>query len=141
VLPGFSDLRRIELSNSSCRGSDFIRVKFSDLTEKAKFSNFSGADFTAADFTGADLRSIYISGRFSYVNFRGADFQKSSFAHFNAEGADFSDADLQNIEFPTPTTVSIEYSYYNHQTKFSDDFDPISRKMELIKDCIISVND
>ncbi len=131
-----SDLRRIKLSESSCRGSDFICVKFSDLTEKAKFSNFSGADFTASNFTGADLRSIYISGQFSYVDFRGADFQKSSFAHFHAEGADFSDANLQNIEFPTPTTVSLEYSYYNHQTKFSDDFDPIIRKMELIENNI-----
>ncbi len=133
-----SDLRRIKLSDSSCRGSDFIRVKFSDLNEKAKFSNFSGADFTAADFTEADLRSIYVSGQFSYVNFRGADFQKSSFAHFHAEGADFSDTNLQNIEFPTPTTVSFEYSYYSHQTKFSDDFDPIIRKMELIENNILA---
>jgi uncharacterized protein YjbI with pentapeptide repeats len=124
-----SDLRRANLSDSSCRGSDFIQAKLSHLS-------YGGTDFTASDFTKADLRAANISGRFSHVNFHGANFYKASLTYFNADGADFSNADLTSIVFPTPTTVSFEYSYYNKQTKFSDDFDPISRKMELIEDSI-----
>jgi uncharacterized protein YjbI with pentapeptide repeats len=126
-----SDLRRANFSGASCRGSDFIQAKLSHLP-------YSGTDFTASDFTKTDLRAAYISGRFSQVNFYGANFHKASLTHFNADGADFSNADLTSIVFPTPTTVSFEYSYYNKQTKFSDDFDPISRKMELIEDDILA---
>jgi uncharacterized protein YjbI with pentapeptide repeats len=120
-----SDFRGVDLSDSSCRGSDFIRTRFNGLC-------YTSIDFSASDFSGADLRSTGISGTFSYVNFCDANFQKASFTHFRSHGADFSNANLLEIEFPTPTTVSFEYSYYNCQTKFSDDFDPISRKMELI---------
>jgi uncharacterized protein YjbI with pentapeptide repeats len=99
-----SDLRKVNLFGSSCRGSDFIRAKLSNLSH-------SNTDFTASDFTEADLRSTQVSGKFSYVNFHSANFHKSSFAYFHAESADFSDANLQDIKFPTPTTVSFAYSY------------------------------
>jgi uncharacterized protein YjbI with pentapeptide repeats len=127
-----ADLRKVSFSNSSYRGSDFIRVKLSNT--------WMNGDFTAADFTGTDLRSTGLHGNFSYANFYSANFQKASFANFQARGADFSNANLQDVEFPTPTTVDFEYAYYNHQTKFSENFDPISRKMELIKDDISAEN-
>jgi uncharacterized protein YjbI with pentapeptide repeats len=123
-----SDLRGVDFSNSSYRGSDFIKAKLSH-------TGISG-DFTAANFTETDLRSTGLYGNFSYVNFCNANLQKASFANFHAKGADFSNANLQEVKFPTPTTVNFEYAYYNHQTKFSEDFDPISRKMELVKDDI-----
>jgi uncharacterized protein YjbI with pentapeptide repeats len=121
-----TDLRKVNFTNSSCRGSDFIRVKL--------LNTAIGGDCTAANFTGTDLRSTILYGDFSYANFCSINFQKASFANFHARGADFSNANLQDVEFPTPKTVNFEYAYYNHQTKFSDNFDPISRKMELIQD-------
>lgn len=120
-----SDLRNVNFNNSSCRGSDFIKTKIYGIG--------GNCDFTSSDFTGADLRKSGISGNFSYANFSGANFQQASFAYFHAQGSDFSNANLQEILFPTPTTVSFEYSYYDRQTKFSENFDPISRKMELVE--------
>jgi uncharacterized protein YjbI with pentapeptide repeats len=97
-----------------------------------------GSNFTASDFTEADFRLTQLSGNFSYSNFCDTNFQKASFTNFVARGADFSNANLQDIEFPTNKAVDFSYSYYNPQTKFSSDFDPISRKMELIKDEILA---
>lgn len=125
-----SDLRNVNFSNSSCRGSDFMKTKI--------YGTGSSCDFTSSDFTEADLRKSGMSGNFAYANFWGANFQQASFAYFHAQGSDFSNANLREILFPTPTTVNFEYSYYNHQTKFSEDFDPISRKMELIENEIIA---
>lgn len=123
-----SDLRNVSLACQSCRGSDFIRAKFLNA------SISSNTDFTASDFTEADFRSTQLSGKFSYSNFCGANFQKASFANFEANGADFSNANFQDVEFRTNKAVDFSYSYYNLQTKFSSDFDPIERKMELVKD-------
>ncbi len=125
-----ADLRSTILSNSSCRGSDFIKVKLSH-TE-------INTDFTAADFTGSDLRRSRLSGYFDHASFCNVNFQKASFANFGARGADFSGANLQGVEFPTPTTVNFEYAYYDRYTKFSENFDPISRKMELIDNEIVA---
>jgi uncharacterized protein YjbI with pentapeptide repeats len=122
-----SDLRRANFSKSSCRGSDFIQAMLQDIATEY-------GDFTASNFTGANLRSPYLSGTFLHANFRGCNFQKATLRNFNSEGADFSDADLRGIELPTPTTVSLRYSYYNHKTKFSENFDPIAMGMELLKD-------
>lgn len=143
-----SDLRSTNLSNSSCRGSDFIETRLSNISVN------SDSDFTASDFTRADFKKSQISGTFSHANFSSANFEKASFTSFNAGAADFSNANLQeasftyshvqvanfsnaslqNIYFPTPTTVSFQYSYYNSQTKISGDLDPIGRGMELIED-------
>jgi uncharacterized protein YjbI with pentapeptide repeats len=126
-----SDLRNATLSWHSCRGSDFMRAKFINVLTG------SGTDFTASDFTEADFRSTQLSGNFSYSNFCGTNFQKASFTYFVARGADFSSANLQDVEFPTNKAVDFSYSYYNAQTKFSSNFDPLERKMELIKDEIL----
>jgi uncharacterized protein YjbI with pentapeptide repeats len=124
-----SDLRNVNLSCQSCRGSDFVKVKFLNV------STGSGTDFTASDFTGSDFRSTKLSGKFSYSKFYGVDFQKASFTNFEANGADFSDANLQDVDLAAKW-VNFYYSYYNNQTKFSSDFDPISRGMEIIEDSI-----
>jgi uncharacterized protein YjbI with pentapeptide repeats len=127
-----SDLRNATLSWHSCRGSDFMRAKFLNV------STGSSTDFTASDFTEADFRSTQLAGNFSYSNFCGTNFQKASFTNFVARGADFSNANLQDVEFPTNKAVDLSYSYYNSQTKFSLDFNPIGNKMELIKDEVLA---
>ena len=53
------------------------------------------------------------------------------FHDFSADGADFSDADLQNITF---TSANLKYCYYNSKTKFSDKFDPVASGMDLLED-------
>ncbi|MEH2162623.1 MAG: pentapeptide repeat-containing protein [Nostoc sp.] len=122
-----SDLRRANFSQSSCRGSDFIQAILQGIA-------IGYADFTASNFTGANLRSLELSGTFLHANFRGCNFQKATFRNLNSEGADFSDADLRGLQLPTPTTVTLRYSYYNDKTKFSENFDPIAMGMELLKD-------
>jgi uncharacterized protein YjbI with pentapeptide repeats len=124
-----SDLRGVNFLRSVCRGSDFI---------KANLSNISidyDSDFTASDFTGADLRLCKLSGKFSYSKFYNTNFYKASFHSFYAQGSDFSNANFKNVEFPTPKTVSFQYSYYSCQTKLGD-VDPISMGMELVNDDI-----
>jgi uncharacterized protein YjbI with pentapeptide repeats len=129
-----SDLRNATLSWESCRGSDFMRAKFLNA------STGSSTDFSASDFTEADFRSTQLSGNFSYSNFCGTNFQKASFTNFVARGADFSNANLQEVELLANKAVDLSYSYYNSQTKFSSDFDPIGKKMELIQDEILADN-
>jgi uncharacterized protein YjbI with pentapeptide repeats len=119
-----SNLRKVNFSESSCLGSDFIKATF--------YRTGINGNFTAADFTGADLRSSGISGNFSHAIFCDANLEKASFSYFHAHNADFSNSNLQDVEFPTPTTVTFEYSYYNRQTKLNSDFNPISKKMEFI---------
>lgn len=123
-----SDLRRANFRHSSCRGSDFIQAMLQDIATN------QSADFTASNFTGANLRSLELSGTFLHANFRGCNFQKATFRNFNSEGADFSNSDLRGLQLPTPTTVTLRYSYYNDKTKFSENFDPIAMGMELLKD-------
>ncbi|MEH1896849.1 MAG: pentapeptide repeat-containing protein [Nostoc sp.] len=120
-----SDLRRANFSQSSCRGSDFIQAMLQGIGAEY-------ADFTASNFTGSNLRSLSLAGRFPHANFRGCNFQKATLHHFNSEGADFSDADLRGLQLGTSATI--RYSYYNHKTKFSENFDPIANGMELLKD-------
>lgn len=120
-----SDLRKANFGQSSCRGSDFIQAMLQDIASQY-------VDFTASNFTGANLRSLGLSGRFLHANFRGCNFQKTTLHHFDSEGADFSDADLRGLRLDT--CVSLRYSYYNHKTKFSENFDPIAMGMELLKD-------
>jgi uncharacterized protein YjbI with pentapeptide repeats len=127
-----SDLRNATLSWESCRGSDFVRAKFLNV------STGSSTDFSASDFTEADFRSTQLSGNFSYSNFCGTNFNKASFTNFLARGADFSNANLQEVEFPANKAVDLSYSYYNSQTKFSSNFDPIGKKMELIQDEVLA---
>ena len=79
------------------------------------------------------MRLPGLSGTFLHANFRGCNFQKATLRHLNSEGADFSDADLRGLQLPT-LTVTLRYSYYNHKTKFSENFDPIAMGMELLKD-------
>jgi len=121
-----SDLRRAHFGESSCRGSDFIQAMLQDI------ASGQSADFTASNFTGANLRSLGLSGRFLHANFRRCNLQKATLRYFDSEGADFSDADLRGLQLDT--YVSLRYSYYNHKTKFSENFDPIARGMELLKD-------
>lgn len=125
-----SNLKRINLSRSSCRGSDFIRANLQNFI----ISDSSLADFTASNFTEANFRLSYLAGQFSHANFRGCNLYKSTLKSFYAQGSDFLDADLRDIQLPAPTTVDLRYSYYNHQTKFSKNFDPIAMGMELIED-------
>lgn len=127
----YSDLRNVNLSCKSCRGSDFFKAKFSNI------SIGCNTDFTASDFTEADFRLTKLSGNFSYSKFCSSDFQEASFTNFAANGADFSNANLQNVKFPTPTTVSFQYAYYNSQTKLGD-VDSVGRGMELIENDITS---
>jgi uncharacterized protein YjbI with pentapeptide repeats len=124
-----SDLRGADFSGASCRGSDFIQARISI------FGN-GNSDFTASDFHDTDFRSASISGKFHYSNFCGANLQKATLNSFYADNANFSGANLKDVNFPKPALVSFNYAYYNHQTKLSDDFDPIGRKMELIEDSI-----
>ncbi|MBD2207198.1 pentapeptide repeat-containing protein [Calothrix sp. FACHB-1219] len=124
-----SDLTRANLARCSCRGSDFIQAKLQNIM----MSEYD-TDLTASNFTKANLTSSYLSGKFSNANFRGCNFYKVTFKSFYAQGSDFSDADLREIQLPAPTTVDLRYSYYNHQTKFSKNFDPIAMGMELIED-------
>jgi len=120
-----SDLRGASLNPSSCRGSDFIQAKLQ--TPKTP-----SGDFTASNFTKANFRSSSLTGNFSQANFRGSNFHKATLLYFESPQADFSDADLRDIVLSTG--VNIKYSYYNHKTKFSKDFDPIRTGMELIED-------
>ncbi|BAY13400.1 pentapeptide repeat-containing protein [Calothrix sp. NIES-2098] len=125
-----SDLRRANLSRSSCRGSDFIQANFQNIIISESHLN----DFTASNFMDANFRSSYITGQFSHASFRGCNFHKATFKSFYSQGADFSDADLRDTQLPAPTTVDLRYSYYNTQTKFSKNIDPIAMGMELIED-------
>ncbi len=127
-----SDLRNVILACQSCRGSDFIKARFLNASIN------SNTDFTASDFTEADFRSTQLSGNFSYSIFCGTNFQKASFTYFTAHAADFTNANLQDVEFPKNKAVDLSYSYYNSQTKFSLDFNPIGNKMELIKDEVLA---
>ncbi len=121
-----SDLRGANLSPSSCRGSDFIQAKLQNIS----FGSY--ADFTASNFTKANFRSSHVAGKFSQAIFCGSNFHKATLHHFDSPQADFSDADLRDIVLST--CLNIRYSYYNHKTKFSKNFDPISMGMELIED-------
>jgi uncharacterized protein YjbI with pentapeptide repeats len=123
-----SDLRGANLESSSCRGSDFIQAKLQNIS----LDFYGCADFTASNFTEANFRSSSLTGRWKQANFRGTNFHKATLKNFYSEGADFSDADLRDIVLST--SVSIRYSYYNHKTKFSKNFDPIAMGMELIED-------
>ena len=123
-----SDLRGANLSGSSCRGSDFIQVKLQNIS----LDNNYNSDFTASNFTEANFISSHLTGKFSQTNFCGSNFQKATLKNFYSERADFSDADLRDIVLYTG--VSLRYSYYNHKTKFSKNFDPIAMGMELIED-------
>ncbi|MEH1937710.1 MAG: pentapeptide repeat-containing protein [Nostoc sp.] len=120
-----SDLRRANLQSSSCRGSDFIQAKL-------QTTGSASGDFTASNFTKANFRSSDVAGNFSQANFCGSNFHKATLHHFDSPQADFSDADLRDIVLST--SVNIKYSYYNHKTKFSKNFDPIAMGMELIED-------
>ncbi|MBE9206407.1 pentapeptide repeat-containing protein [Nostoc sp. LEGE 06077] len=124
-----SDLRRANLSRSSCRVSDFMKANLQNIMI---YNN--DTDFTASNFTEANFRSTYLSGKFSHTKFCKSNLRKATFKSFYSQGADFLDADLRDIELPTPTTVDIRYSYYNQKTKFSPDFDPIEMGMELIEE-------
>jgi len=121
-----SDLRGVRFYNTSCRGSDFIKANL----QKIGYSSVNG-DFTASDFTSANFSGSTLSGNFTASDFSGANLHSVSFHGFSADGADFSDADLQNITF---TSANLKYCYYNSKTKFSDKFDPFASGMELIKD-------
>jgi len=125
-----SDLRRANLQRSSCRGSDLIQAKLQNISFHDH--NIHDTDFTASNFTEASFGSSYLNGRFSQANFRGSNFHKATLKNFHSQGSDFSDADLRDIILST--SVDIRYSYYNHKTKFSKNFDPIAMGMELIED-------
>lgn len=122
-----SDLKRTNLGHSSCRGSDFMQANLQNI-----MIYNSDADFTASNFTKANFQSTFLSGKFSHTKFCSSTLRKATFKNFYAQGADFSDADLRDIELPTPTTVDIRYSYYNQKTKFSSNFDPVAMGMELV---------
>ncbi|QIR37729.1 pentapeptide repeat-containing protein [Tolypothrix sp. PCC 7910] len=124
-----SDLRRANLSRSSCRGSDFIQANLQNFIVSDSYFT----DFTASNFAGTNFSSSYITGQFSHANFSGCNFYKATLKSFYSQGADFSNADLRDIQLPAPTTVDLRYSYYNHQTKFSKNIDPIAMGMELIE--------
>ncbi|MEH2214638.1 pentapeptide repeat-containing protein [Nostoc sp.] len=121
-----SDLRGANLRRSSCRGSDFIQAKLQNIS----LENYHN-DFTASNFTRANFSSSYLTGKFLQANFCASNFNKAKLQHFDSQGADFSDADLRDIELLTG--VNMKYSYYNHKTKFSKNFDPIAMGMELIE--------
>jgi uncharacterized protein YjbI with pentapeptide repeats len=121
-----SDLRGVRFSGSSCRGSDLIKANL----QKIGYSSLDG-DFTASNFTSANFSGSTLSGNFKAANFSGANLHSVKFHGFSSDGADFSDADLQNITF---TSANLKYCYYNSKTKFSDKFDPFASGMELIKD-------
>lgn len=124
-----SDLRKANLSNASCRGSDFINAKLTSILIN------HNSDFTASDFTEANFKLSYLSGKFSYSKFCNTNFLKASFCDFQVQSADFSGADLEDVEFSTSKAANFQYSYYNCQTKLGN-IDPISMGMELIKDDI-----
>jgi uncharacterized protein YjbI with pentapeptide repeats len=121
-----SDLRGVRFSRSSCRGSDFIKANL----QKIGYSPLDG-DFTASDFARANFSGSTLSGNFKAANFSGANLHSVKFHGFSADGADFSDADLQNISF---TSATLKYCYYNSKTKFSDKFDPVASGMDLLED-------
>lgn len=125
-----SDLRGVQFYNTSCRGSDFIKANL-----QKSYSLGFPADFTASDFASANFSGSTLSGNFKAANFSGANLHSVTFHNFSADGADFSDADLQNISF---TSANLKYCYYNSKTKFSDKFDPVASGMELIEDEIES---
>lgn len=122
-----SNLRRANLAYSSCRGSDFIQANLKNIIINDSHLN----DFTASNFTEANFCSSYLNGQFAHANFRGCNFNKASFKNFYSQGSDFSNADLRDIQLTS--TVDLRYSYYNHQTKFSKNIDPIAMGMELIE--------
>lgn len=122
-----SNLTRANLARCSCRGSDFIQARLQNIM----MSEYD-TDFTASNFTKANLTSSYLSGKFSNANFRECNFRQVTFKNFYSQGSDFSDANLQDIQ--VSSNVDLRYSYYNHQTKFSKNFDPIAMGMELIED-------
>ena len=120
-----SDFKKANLSNCSCRGSDFIQAKLQNI-------DINNTDFTASNSTGSNFHSSYLWGNFSHVNFCGSNFKTAKFHNFSSKGADFSDSDLRGLLLGT--CESFQYSYYNNNTKFSENFDPIGLGMELLKD-------
>jgi uncharacterized protein YjbI with pentapeptide repeats len=158
-------LQNINSQSSDFTASDFAGANFLRSTISGNFTatNFIGAnlrsatlsgEFKQADFSGSDLRSAKCSNNFTGSNFSGANLSSASLngqfsqaifcksnlhtANLNAfvaQGADFSDADLQ---VSTVSSGSLKYSYYNSKTKFSECLDPVASGMELIEDEIES---
>ncbi len=121
-----SDLKKANLDEVSCRGSDFIKAHLQNI----RSSNTS--NFTASNFAKANLSSASLHGSFFHANFRMSNLQKAYFSGYDAQGVDFSDANLQDLQLDSKP--NLKYSYYNKNTKFSENFDPIAAGMELIEE-------
>jgi uncharacterized protein YjbI with pentapeptide repeats len=136
------NLKNANLQHSDFTASDFTKVDFSGLCVSGTYTaaNFTEANFHSAsllgifnqaNFSGCNLISASLSGQFLQANFRNSHLHTQNLENFNAQGADFSDADLQVTEISL--NVNFKYCYYNSKTMFSENLDPIASGMEIIK--------
>lgn len=101
------------------RQTALVWIALDDL-DALRAADLTGMDFSRSDLWGCDFRQL---------NLRGSDF-----THANLLGADLRNADVRECDF---TGVYLGHTHlagalYNEDTRFPDDYDPISNLMLFV---------
>lgn len=129
-------LTEINLSYARFKGAN---LRHSDLQESnlkginLDQANLSHSNLQNADLRGASLKdSMLFMTALSGANLQGADLSGVSLDaaildRANLQGADLSGAYLCGVDL---SEVNLNGAYFNHKTKFDDDFDPLHAGMQ-----------
>ncbi len=117
IFTGSIDLRGFNLSNIAFMYCILDNVSF--LNANLKNTTFYGCEGTNTNFKGANMSSAVIKRcRFIDVDLSKASFSNSVIDNVQfspiktpAKNADFSEADLTNVEFDAPTISGFTFSY------------------------------
>ena len=119
-------LKGIQLDDSDLRDADLqsCNLSFSSLINaNLTRVNLNKAVLTEVNFKQACLRQTYLKESYlEKANFQGANLQKADLRDAYLLKASFIDANLRGAKLPTEYPYDV---YYNSQTSFDDDFNPV----------------
>ena len=129
-----TDVARANLTDVSANHAYFLNVDFRETPSLKRVINAKSAKFPGCDFSGLDLSQVDFGGaEFGALldNVPAARFDGTNLTAAFLKHADFSAVDLSTA---TLTDAQLQGAYYNGETRFPDDFNPVAAGMRRLPD-------